>query len=188
MVIGVPAHDTVTTFCCPIGWANFISIDDGDAVTVEFAAGVELSIEFAAAAGEAPSNQANSTAASAPTTIRTTTIRRPRRVVPAAGTRAWEGGLIGCMFGRRDVSPEYHPPDGHSLAVPPVPAPPVQRGQGPGPRRPGAAQRRDQPAGGPRLPVLRATRHGQDHLRPDPRQGAQLRAAGRRRAVLRVRF
>ena len=40
---------------------------------------------------------------------------------------------------------------------------------------------------GPGLPVLRAPRHGQDDVGADPRQGAQLRAPGRRRAVLRVR-
>ena len=61
------------------------------------------------------------------------------------------------------------------------------RDQGPGPRRAGAARRGRQRPRGPGLPVLRAARHGQDHVGAHPRQGAQLRAPGRRRAVLRVR-
>ena len=67
-------------------------------------------------------------------------------------------------------------------SVPPLPAPAVRRRARPGARHPRPAPRRTGRQGGPRLPVQRAARHGQDVDRPDPGHGPQLRASRRRRA------
>jgi hypothetical protein len=54
---------------------------------------------------------------------------------------------------------------------------------GPGPRGAGAAECRARRPGVARLPLQRAPGHRQDLVGPHPGQGAQLRVAGRRRAV-----
>ena len=78
-------------------------------------------------------------------------------------------------------------PDGHPVALPPLPAAPLQRDQG---QDHVVRALRDavSTSARARRTCSRAPRHGQDDLGADPRQGAQLRATGRRRAVLRVRF
>ena len=103
---------TATMFCWPSGSANFISIDAGDDVDgATRRPAWSCRSSCAAAAGEAPSSQATSDARA-----------RRRRVADGADARAVVAGpacraggrdarvtrvaLIGCMFGRRDVSPE----------------------------------------------------------------------------------
>ena len=81
----------------------------------------------------------------------------------------------------------YRGRDGHPVALPSLPAPPLQRGEGTGSRRTSPAHRRRRRPRRPGLPVLGTSRHRQDHLGADPRQGAQLREPAGRRAVLRVR-
>ena len=66
------------------------------------------------------------------------------------------------------------------LPLPALPAGPIRRDQGPGPRGAGAAQRRARRPGVARLPVQRAPGHRQDLVGAHPGQGAQLRGAGRR--------
>ncbi len=77
--------------------------------------------------------------------------------------------------------------DGHPVAVPPLPATSLQRAQGAGPCRARPSRRGRERPRRPGVPVLRTAWHGQDLVGAHPRQGAQLRATGRRRAVLRVR-
>ncbi len=66
--------------------------------------------------------------------------------------------------------------DGYSVALSPLSPATFQRDARAGARRAGLAQRRHQPARRAGLPVLRPSRHGQDHIGAHPRQGAQLRA------------
>ena len=92
-----------------------------------------------------------------------------RRTEHRAGWSSERMGRLG-RHGRRPLR----------LALSPLPAGAIRRDQGPGPRRPGAAQRRARRPGVARLPLQRAPRHGQDVLGAHPGQGAQLRGARRR--------
>src|SRR4051794_24407998 len=106
-VNGSPSQTTATLFCWPSASLNFISTEVGEVVTVDPSAGVELASELAAAAGEAPRSRPTN---SAPSTAMTARAPRPttrrRAVEPALGTRATGLEQVGCMFSRRDVSPQ----------------------------------------------------------------------------------
>ena len=110
--------------------------------------------------------------------------RGRRRAVRQRGRRPVHSGCpAGCRRGwlgfRGGVTPR---------ALPPLPAGDLRRGHRPGPRDRAAARGAGGQPGQPRLPLLRAARLRQDHLRPDPGPRAQLRAGAGRRPVRRVRL
>ena len=111
--------------------------------------------------------------------------KRPSHPWSTAGARPhlspgcpgrWPVGHGG-VSGGRDTAPG---------PVPAVPAADPPGGPGPGPRGPRADGRHPRGAPAPRVPVLRASRDGQDLHGPHPGQDGQLRAGAHGRAVRRV--
>ena len=104
---------------------------------------------------------------------------RPKRYAPRTGG---SGQRFGEVHGR------YSRARGLSVAVPQVPPAAILRAGRAGARHHRAPERGARRPGRARLPLLRATRHRQDHDRPAPRQGPELHEPGRRRrSVRRVR-
>ena len=194
--IGDPLQTTSTVLVAPSGEANVSSSDGGEASTVLPAAGVDDTSVLSAASTCGTAN--------APTAAMPTMTAGPNRATarPMARRGEREGlhaGNSTLEDGReeatppRSANPMSHPlsrldDDGYSVALPPLSPATFQRAARAGARGAGIAKRRHQRARRAGVPVLRPPWHGQDHVGTDPRQGAQLRAAGRWRAVLRVRL